>query len=573
MSTINLACNATTAKLIDAPREAKLLVSSILSYKVEGAEHMAAFKKNQWDGRSSFFEFRSGTFPAGFAHAVINELKRGGFAVNLVRKPLPKPLGPVEPVVDAFPKDPRYDYQDEAMNQLLRQGQMVAQVATGGGKSRIAKLCYARIKRPTLFLTTRSVLMHQMKDAFEADMGITVGVMGDGEWKPSVGMNVGMVQTLAPYAELKTAEKEIERFLEAQHSKEQLQMDSARIKLKKDKADLKQTNLVVAKLRKTQIEQRPSDKFLALRVEAKVKNHNARRDKVIKVLSIFEFVILEEAHEAGGTGFYDLMRHCKSAHYRLSLTATPFMRDGEESNMRLMACSGPIGIKITEKLLIDRGILARPILKYVPAKPPPFVLDKGGKATGRKEYSRTTPWAKAYKAGIVNSEYRNAHIVQEAVRSAKHGLTSMVLIQHTAHGKALKDLMVKAHLRVEFIHGKHEQAQRKKALVDLASGSLDVLIGSTILDVGVDVPAVGMIILAGGGKAEVSLRQRIGRGLRCKKSGPNICLVVDFEDSYNSHLRDHAKQRKAIVTGTPGFVEGILADNCDFNYKKLGIVA
>jgi len=148
-----------------------------------------------------------------------------------------------------------------------------------------------------------------------------------------------------------------------------------------------------------------------------------------------------------------------------------------------------------------------------------------------------------------------------------------VLIQHTAHGKALKDLMVKAHLRVEFIHGKHEQAQRKKALVDLASGSLDVLIGSTILDVGVDVPAVGMIILAGGGKAEVSLRQRIGRGLRCKKSGPNICLVVDFEDSYNSHLRDHAKQRKAIVTGTPGFVEGILADNCDFNYKKLGIVA
>ena len=43
-----------------------------------------------------------------------------------------------------------------------------------------------------------------------------------------------------------------------------------------------------------------------------------------------------------------------------------------------------------------------------------------------------------------------------------------------------------------------------------------------ILDVGVDVPSVGCIILAGGGKAEVANRQRIGRGLRAKKLGPNI---------------------------------------------------
>ncbi|MBH8434009.1 hypothetical protein I8Q59_09430, partial [Acinetobacter baumannii] len=43
-----------------------------------------------------------------------------------------------------------------------------------------------------------------------------------------------------------------------------------------------------------------------------------------------------------------------------------------------------------------------------------------------------------------------------------------------------------------------------------------------LLDGGVDVPAVGLIILAGGGKAEVALRQRIGRGLRAKKFGPNV---------------------------------------------------
>lgn len=100
-----------------------------------------------------------------------------------------------------------------------------------------------------------------------------------------------------------------------------------------------------------------------------------------------------------------------------------------------------------------------------------------------------------------------------------------------------------------------------------------MLIGSTILDVGVDVPAVGMVILAGGGKAEVALRQRIGRGLREKKNGlPNIALVVDFEDLGNNHLRDHARQRKAIIEATPGFREGILRPGEDFDYAVLGLM-
>lgn len=558
MKLIKLACNAVTAKLIDADREAKLLVSSILSYRVEGAEHMAAFKKDQWDGRSSFFNFRAGTFPAGFVHSVYNDLTANGYTVRLIRKPAPAPRGPVNPVVDTFGEDPRYDFQAETMNRLIKHRQMIAQVATGGGKSRIAKMVYARIKRPTLFLTTRSVLMYQMKDDFEKSMGIKVGIMGDSEWSPNSGMNVGMVQTLAPFAELKEEGKEIERFLESQHLREKEEIAKLKIKLNKKKANLKEINVALARLREQQKQKRPSDKYLADRVQIKVAKHNKRRDKVLKVLSIFEVVILEEAHEAGGNGFYELMRHCKNAHYRLSLTATPFMRDDEEANMRLMACSGPIGIRITEKLLIDRGILARPIFKYVNLSKPPKLY-------------RTSPWQKAYKVGIVQNEMRNRHIVYEATRAAKYGLTSMCLVQHTAHGHAIKKLLTEAGLRAVFIYGKHEQTQRKEALKRLKEGSIDVLIGSTILDVGVDVPAVGVIILAGGGKAEVGLRQRIGRGLRCKVVGPNICLIIDFTDSHNTHIRDHARTRRSIVESIPGFVEGIILDDGDFNFEKLGL--
>jgi hypothetical protein len=41
------------------------------------------------------------------------------------------------------------------------------------------------------------------------------------------------------------------------------------------------------------------------------------------------------------------------------------MKDDEEANMRLMASSGPIAIKVSEEMLIDSGILAKPYFKYV----------------------------------------------------------------------------------------------------------------------------------------------------------------------------------------------------------------
>jgi len=498
---IQIAANAVNAKLYNASREISREVSNLLSYRVSGAEHSAAFKAQRWDGRSTFYDFKTGLFPAGFVHLVLQHLRQKGHTVQLVRKPFPAPQGPKNPKVDNFPENPDYAYQLETVNKLVKHGQMVAQVATGGGKSRICRLAVARIARMSLFITTRGVLMHQMKDAFEETTGRKVGVLGDGEWTPRRSVNVGMVQTLM-----------------------------SRLKIDEDATG------------------------------AKLQRQIEVRNKTIKFLSMVEFVILEEAHEAGGNSYYEILRHCKNAHYRLSLTATPFMKDDEEANMRLMACSGPVGIRISEKFLIDRGILARPYFKYVELGPPAML-------------HRLLPWKDAYKVGIVENEMRNRHIVWEAERAAQNNMPVMILVQQKKHGETLKKLLKERRISSEFIYGKHEQEERKEALQRLGSGKISVLIGSTILDVGVDVPAVGLVILAGGGKAEVALRQRIGRGLRRKKSGPNIALIVDFVDPGNTHLRKHARERRRIVESTDGFNEGILGKNEDFNFTELGLAA
>lgn len=565
--TVTIASNATRAKLHDPSREIKLRVQAILSYAVEGGEHSMAFKKKTWDGRSSFFDFKHATFPAGFVQYLAAKLRHQGYAVNMVRRPLPAPLGPENPKVDEFLEEARYGYQRDTVRRLLKHGNIIAQVATGGGKSRVAKLAFARLNMPTLFLTTRGILMYQMKETFERDLGIGVSVLGDGQFGHTISdggvekqaikkMSVGMVQTLIARLEEKTVQGEVERAMDARITRELKAAGALKAKMKGQPwaAIDKAVKALDAKLEA----ERLSPAQMVAAATPKVERHMRERQQTIKVLGLFGLVILEEAHEASGASYYEILNHCVNAHYRLALTATPFMKDSEESNMRLMAVSGPVGIKVTEKMLIDAGILAQPHFKIVALTQRPANLLRG------------TGWQAAYRLGIVDNAARNALIVAECARMATMGLTSMVLIQQTRHGEILTEAMTQAGLRVEFIQGEDDQVGRKAALARLAAGDIDVLIGTTILDVGVDVPAVGHICLAGGGKAEVALRQRIGRGLRAKKTGPNLCFVTDFDDPFNAHLKGHAQQRLAIIKDTEGFADNVLEGGRDFDFVSLG---
>ena len=497
MANIRIAANAVNARVLDTDDALKLELSELLSYQIAGAEHSSAFKSGTWSGRSTLFAYDRAMFPAGLIHLVVSHLKQKGHQVSLVREQAPEPLGEKEPKIDEFGWTEEYEYQYRTVETLIKHRAIIAQVATGGGKSRIGSLAFARIKRPTLFLTTRSVLMHQMKRAFDKSINyrrsqgekglekVYCGIMGDSEWQVSPYLNVAMVQT------------------------------------------------IMAKLKDPDTE-----------------------PKMRKILEHFEFVILEEAHESSGEGYYTILNACKNAVYRLALTATPFMREDEEANMRLMAVSGPIGIRVTEKELIDKGILATPQFKIIKLKPP-------------EKVRKTSNWQLAYKYGIVEAEERNGIICKEVAAAVDAGLSTMVLVQRTEHGEILRKGIAKLGCRVKYIQGNSSRDQRQEALNDLRDGKIDVLIGSTIMDVGVDVPAVGMVVLAGAGKAEVALRQRIGRGLRRKPKGmANKAYILEFYDTFNKHLVGHSEQRRQILESTPGFAENILQGTADFDYKR-----
>ena len=567
---IQLAHNAIDARLINAPRDALVEVHRLLSYAVAGAEHMAAFQSGSWGGRSSFFSFEKAHFPAGFVDLVVRGLRAQGHEVQILRKERPAPLGPLRPVVSKFGYSERYDYQPATVDKLIQFGGMIAQVATGGGKSIIARMAYKRIDRPTMFLTTRGVLMHQMRDSVISELGEEVAVLGDGEWgipytkadgTPGRRLSkfcVAMVQTLAQRLEVITVAGELQALRERRAADLGRKVQALREKLQKKGSKPHEIGPQVGRLVSEFEAKLPGDAADRAQVEAKFVRHERLRLGTIKFLERFELVIAEEAHEISGTGFYNVMRACKNAHYRLALTATPFMKDDEAANMRLLASCGPIAIKISEKTLIERGILARPYFKFI----------KLPESQRPKELYRSTPWKKAYEVGIVKNEYRNRALCAEIVRGHRHGLNAMVLVQYRAHGDILLDMLRAAGMRVAYIDGTSSNKERQDALNSLACSDLDALIGSTIMDVGVDVPSIGMVLLAGGFKAEVQLRQRIGRGLREKKNGgPNVAMIVDVDDDFNNHLKSHCAERQAIIRATPGFTENIVAD---FDYAALG---
>lgn len=475
-----IAANAVNAAIKTDSNEVKMLVNDALSYEVSG---YGGFNSARWSGRKSMFHFDTGVFPAGFLYSIGSKLKTLGVKVSYAIQPAPAPLGPeigtFDPLGYGFSE--RYDYQPETVRRLLRHKRLIAMLATGAGKSRVSLLTYSTIRRNTLFLTTRSALMYQMKDQFDA-CGFAAGVVGDGIWQPRKGINVAMVQTLASML-------------------------------------------------------RSSDE--------------KQRQKAINFLSKMEVLIGEEAHESGGDGYFIVANHCTNAHYRIALTATPFMKDDEEANMRLQAVFGSIGITVSEKLLIDRGILARPFFKYAESKKPDGLHFRDA-------------WQQAVEEGIVHNKARNMTCVYEALKMKEAGLPVISLVQREKHGGILKQMMHEAGLNVAFLSGKSDQFERKQGLADLSKGNLDVLVGSTIFDVGVDVPSIGMVQLAGGTKDEVALRQRIGRALRAKKKGPNVAFVLDHTDTYNVHLRKHALIRRHIVASTPGFAEGILPNSSDY---------
>jgi ATP-dependent DNA helicase RecG len=105
----------------------------------------------------------------------------------------------------------------------------------------------------------------------------------------------------------------------------------------------------------------------------------------------------------------------------------------------------------------------------------------------------------------------------------------------------LKDLFGE---RVGLVHGRMKGAEKDRVMEEFAEGGVDLLVATTVVEVGVDVPAATIMVIEHAerfGLAQLhQLRGRIGRG-----GGPAACLLL-----YTPPLAEVAKARLSILRET-----------------------
>ncbi|HSL33928.1 MAG TPA: ATP-dependent DNA helicase RecG [Candidatus Limnocylindrales bacterium] len=131
-----------------------------------------------------------------------------------------------------------------------------------------------------------------------------------------------------------------------------------------------------------------------------------------------------------------------------------------------------------------------------------------------------------------------------------------------AEAEAIRLRELLAPLRVGLVHGRMKAADRDAEMARFRDGDLDVLVGTTVVEVGVDVPEATMMVVEGAdrfGLAQLhQLRGRVGRG-----TAESFCVLVsDTSD-------DVAQARlKAVAELRDGFE---LAER-DFELRREGDV-
>jgi ATP-dependent DNA helicase RecG len=140
---------------------------------------------------------------------------------------------------------------------------------------------------------------------------------------------------------------------------------------------------------------------------------------------------------------------------------------------------------------------------------------------------------------------RRAYVVCPLVEEGEVAATNVV--DHHRH--LVTDVF--PDLTVELVHGRMRPDDKEAAMTRFRSGEAQVLVSTTVIEVGVDVPEATVMIIEDAERFGISqlhqLRGRVGRG-----GGTSYCVLFA---GWNAELTDDALQRlRAVEATTDGFV-------------------
>lgn len=469
-----------TAKLVEGKHS---LIYRATRIKDPGAKFDPRYRQGSWDGYHVFYDFTNQTFPAGFMERVERKFR------NVFQQPLEVryPLRGLSVAVDRqclFGID-LWEHQVGAVSTALRKLRLVIEVGTGGGKTEImAAICFYLLQAgiaPILILVPGKGLLRETAQRLGVRLGggVKIGLLGDGR-RPAEGCNIVVATP-----------------------------DTA----------ISGVPYLLSKAGTESAHQQPNR-------------------QIQRTLESAKALLVDEAHKTGANEWYDTIMHVP-ANVRVGFTATP-ERQSTLHNARLEGAIGRVGYKMPRERLIEKGLLATPRVFFVTDRK---VFGKGVDYSHRFEKGKELlQQKKEFDRAIVNNSKYNANVARLGAALVQNGLPTLILAQRIGQHRLMLEEFKRLGVKARFLYGPDSPEKRAAVLRKFAQRGDFALLATTIFDLGVDAPAVRALVLAGGGKDKVTLRQRTGRGLR-RKEGVNELLLFDFSHSHNGYCCRHAVER------------------------------
>lgn len=262
-----------------------------------------------------------------------------------------------------------------------------------------------------------------------------------------------------------------------------------------------------------------------------------------------EVLVVDEWHHSAAKTYHEIVKLCGHIFYRFGMTGT-FFRSGDDA-MAMHALLSNTIYKVNSSELLARGYLVPTRVVYVPVEAPRLQCPGAD--------GRIAPWL---KYGVQEHDIRNQLVAYCAAYLLNLGRKVLVLVSTKVQGRRLARMIEgqipertkrTQYKRIEFISTDRKKSVQQGIIKAFnESSEVQVLIGTSLLGEGIDLPPADALVYARGEKAEVALTQNAYRVCTAYE-GKHNAIVVDFADRHNRHLIKHSSQRLQTFYEDPVF--------------------
>ncbi|MEU3188058.1 ATP-dependent DNA helicase RecG [Streptomyces sp. NPDC006923] len=262
-------------------------------------------------------------------------------------------------------------------------------------------------------------------------------------------------------------------------------------------------------------------------------------------------VVVDEQHRFGVEQRDALRSKGKQPPHLLVMTATPIPRTVA------MTVFGDLETSVLDQLPAGRSPIASHV---VPAQDKPHFLARAWERVREEVDKGHQAYVVCPRIGDDEDEPKKKTAAKAAEKAEEAEKRPPLAVLDVAAQLASGPL---AGLRVEVLHGRMQPDDKDAVMRRFAAGEVDVLVATTVIEVGVNVPNATAVVIMDADRFGVSqlhqLRGRVGRG-----SAPGLCLLVtDMPEA------SPARARLGAVAAT---LDGFELSRIDLEQRREGDV-